>query len=646
MSVRSWSCAALVLAVGLVLPLALPKTATAAPTVFATKPQPSGEDDDFALFVGGIDTGGRSLKLSSIELLIDGKLAGGPPLVQSFSEWATLAAEASTTWRPPLAVGLVYLWIEGVPTGVLDGIHAFFQRVPSRTPVFPTVYGRMRQGRARLSASEISRLDEVPHLEGYRPNLIEAVRLNLGDLAAEKAPLKILLLVTDGRDFADPKGDGPGDFGRLGRDLRSAGITPLVVGFPPPAADAVQGATNLGDLRATSGGFVRLVDQPEELENALESLGQAIGDLQRVRFGAPWSSRLVGGSHRITLRLATARGQRLNADAGVLDLHAGKALWFGIGGGAAAVAVAVMLVAVARRRRAEQDDEPADDDVLAAAHDLVRRGAPPRRAAEELVKMFPDTVRDLLDIDEETLTDPRYPYFRTRPGRQRLQEIQNLLANKRTDRSDLGPVAAEVIATALTERLRPTEVAVVMAARASVDEWTAFAGLPLDQLAEALRHAARRHPELGTPRARGIAVAIQDALRAQGAERGMVIGWLVRSQGPGRRGETLRLGDGRTAIGRDPGCQVRLLEDPAVVTQHAEITASGDRFVIRPLAGPLTVEGAIVSGERVLLDGDTIGIGAGLYVFKSATAGNLLPRSPATGVARERPTRARRRAGA
>lgn len=630
--------------------LALPGSAAAAPTVFATKPQPSGEDDDFALFVGGVDDGGRSLKLSSLELLIDGKTAAASPLIQSFSEWATLAAEASATWRPPLAIGLVYLWIEGVPAGVLDGIHAFFQRVPSRTPVFPTVYGRMRQGRARLAASEISRLDEVPHLEGYRPNLIEAVRLNLGDLAVEKAPLKILLLVTDGRDFADPKGDAPGDFARLGRDLRNAGITPLVVGFPGPAADAVQSATNLGDLQATAGGFVRLLDQPEELENALESLGQAIGDLQRVRFSAPWASRLTGGSHRISLRLTTARGQRLNADAGVLEIRAGKVLWMGIGGGVVALAVVGVLVAIARRRRDEDDDSPAgDDDVLAAAHDLVRRGSPPRRAAEELVRMFPETVRTLLEIDDDVLTDPRYPYFRTRPGRQRLQEIQNLLANKRSDRSDLGPVAAEVLAAALNEKLQPAEVAVIMTARASVDEWTNFAGLSLDRLAEGLRLAARRHPELGTPRARGIAVAIQDALRAQGAERGMAVGWLVRAQGPGRRGQTLRLSDGRTLIGRDPGCQVKLTDDPSVALQHAEINASNDHFVIRPLTGPTTVEGAAVTNERVLLDGDTIGIGGGLYVFKSAAAGNLLaPSSGETGEepARSRPPRRRRGAGA
>jgi predicted component of type VI protein secretion system len=129
----------------------------------------------------------------------------------------------------------------------------------------------------------------------------------------------------------------------------------------------------------------------------------------------------------------------------------------------------------------------------------------------------------------------------------------------------------------------------------------------------------------------------------------MVVGWLVRAQGPGRRGETLRLAEGRTQIGRDPACQVNLGEDPAVVSQHAEISASNDRFVVRPVAGPITVEGAAVSTDRVLLDGDTIGIGGGLYVFKSATAGNLLARGPGEageGPTRTRPARRRRSAGA
>ena len=195
-------------------PLAGP--AIAGPTILTTPPALDGAKLSF--LIGGIDESGRSLKIANLDLYTDGTLSGAPSL-QSFADWAASSAEATQTWRPPFCVGLVYLWIDGVPSGVLDGIHAFFQRIPPRTVVYPTIYGRMRQGRARLTAGDVGRLDEVPYLDGYRPNMIDAIRLNLSDIAADPAPLKILLLVTDGRDFADPKGDGPEAFPRSG--LRS-----------------------------------------------------------------------------------------------------------------------------------------------------------------------------------------------------------------------------------------------------------------------------------------------------------------------------------------------------------------------------------------------------------------------------------------
>ena len=125
---------------------------------------------------------------------------------QALSDWATAAAEASTSWRPPLAVGVVYLWVEGVPAGVLDGIHTFFQRIPSRTVVYPTIYGRLRQGRARLTAAEIGRLDELPYLEGYRPNLIEAAGW-MSAISPAIPPRSRCLLYDHGRPgFRRPEG--------------------------------------------------------------------------------------------------------------------------------------------------------------------------------------------------------------------------------------------------------------------------------------------------------------------------------------------------------------------------------------------------------------------------------------------------------
>src|SRR5207237_1544465 len=119
---------------------------------------------------------------------------------------------------------------------------------------------------------------------GHRANRCDALLPVPQDLLPDASTSNILLLATDVRDFADPKGDGPGDFAALGRDIRKAGVTLLVVAFPPPEADAQQAAANLRDLQESSGGFLRTLEQPQELENALESLGQAVADLQRVRF--------------------------------------------------------------------------------------------------------------------------------------------------------------------------------------------------------------------------------------------------------------------------------------------------------------------------------------------------------------------------
>ncbi len=635
---------------------ALAGPAAAAPTVVATRPVPDPVDPaDLTFFVGAISESGRSLKATNLELVIDGTSVGAPAGMQSLSEWATAAAEASATWRPPVSVGLVYLWVTGVPSGVLDGVQAFFQRVPSRTTVYPTIYGRMRQGRARLTAADVSRLGDVAYLESYRPNMIDAIRLELPDLASDPAALKLLLLVTDGRDFADPKGDGPGDFLGLGRDLRKAGITPLVVAFPAPEADAAQAAANLRDLHDAAGGFVRVLEQTSDIENTLESLGQSVADLQRVRFTTPTSWRLFGGAHRLLVRQTSASGQKLNAEVGSVSAAPSALRWVLIAlilGIAVAGGGAVFLMKGRRadgpgraspyggrgardQGQGDDDDEEAQGDdgggdegddaleeVLQAAHDLIRRGASPRRAVEELSRSFPESVESLVHVEQDVLQDPRFPYFRTRPGRMRLQEIRDIIAKKSAALPSLSPGMAAVLAEAVESQMAAEQAAEMLTARVGADEWTAFAGLDLDRLAEALRLSSRTHPLLARPRARGVAVSIQDALRSGSGTQGILVGWLVRTGGPGRRGETLRMtSDGRCVVGQSPAAAMRLTGDGTVAPEHAVFTVESGGFVVAPLGGSISVEGNQVRDRHVLSDGETIGIGAGLFIFKSASAG-------------------------
>jgi len=618
-SLRFWSKA---LAVASLLGASV---AQAGPAVISTRPFPDPDTGDLTFFVGGISESGRSLKAQRLDMIVDGERAALAPVTQSLSDWATISAEASQTWHPPLTVGLVYLWVQGVPTGVLDGIQGFFRQVPPRTTLYPTIYGRMRQDRARLTASEVSRLaEEVPYLEGYRPNLIEAVRLDLQELISDSARLKVLLLVTDGRDFADPKGEGPGDFAALGRDIRKAGVTLLIVGWQPEA-DAGQAAANLRDLQESSGGFARIVDQKQDLDNALESLGQAVADLQRVHFTPPWTWRMLGGSHHLTIRLSTADGQQLPADMGAVSVGAERPWWILIVLGGVALAALIVIVLLRRPRAAPQPDEPEfDEEALMEAHDLIRRGASPKRAVEELLRDHPESVRALIDLPPSVFTDPRYPYFRTRLGKLRLQEIAELVAKRSADQAELGDRLAQILADAIGSNVPPDKAAESISGRVGADECAAFVALDFDQLADAMNAASRDYGILGTPRARGAAVDIQEALKTGSGSRGIVVGWLVRTGGPGTRGETLRVGgEGTTLVGQSPGCGIRILGDPGVAAEHAEIALLRGEFTLTGREGAVTVEGTRINDRHTLSDGETIGIGNGLFVFKSASAGNL-----------------------
>jgi hypothetical protein len=613
------------------LMLAHAAVAGAAPTLIASQPSADAATHDLTLFVGGVDENGRSLRGANVEVLLDGSAAEMRPNAPPLAEYAAAAAEANATWRPPLAVGLVYLWIDGVPSGLLEGVHSFFRRLPPRTTIAPTIYGRLRQGRARLSAADVGRLDELPYLEPYRPNMLDAVSMNLGDLAAEDAPLKVLLLVTDGRDFADPKGEGPGDFAGVGRRLREAGIVPLVVGFPPrDPGDAAQASANLRDLHDAAGGFLRVLDQADDLENTLESLGQALADLRRLQATMPVGWRMFGGSHRVSVRVA-AGDQRLAADVGVVQAPGGAGGIIVALGVALALALAGVVIVLVRRRgagggsRAHGDDDEAgevDEEALVRqAHDLIRRGASPQRAVEELKRGRGSAVRLLVDLDPEILDDPRFPFFRTRPGRIRIKEIQSLLSNAAEARAGVGESLAAVLADAIQRRLPPEEAAEAIEARVPPEEAAAFAAMSLEDLARALRDT--RQSTLASPRARGAAVAVQDALRSKNVGgRGIAVAWLVRASGPGRRGQTLRLQGARSVLGSAPTCFVRLEGDGGVAAEHAEITLSGGEFVIAPLAGAVAVEASSVPQRHTLSDGETIELGASRFVFKSARSGS------------------------
>ena len=603
----------------------LPGPAQAGPTWLVSPPTVNDESASLTCFVGGISEDGATLKASSIDVEIDGTPAPAPKLMESFFDLAQRAAEADPAWKSPLAVGLVYLWIKETPAGIsdsiLEGAQGFFKRLPARTSAYGTLYGRKRQPIPKLKASEIGgQLHDLGYLGGDRPNLADAIAVDLKNLSADESFFKLLLVVTDGRDFTDPTGEGPADFAAVASELGEAGVRLLLVSFPSPEADAEQSAKNLRDL-ASRGVFYRAVEQPMELQATLESLGQAVADLRRVQIDLPWGWRTFGGSHKVRIYLTTD-GKRRVVELGKITLPAatGRLIWLGVLG--LAIAMLPIGVLLLFRLRAGRRSEADEDPIVAATHALIRRGMSPQRALAELTRGFPESIAGLAKVDESVFSDPHYPLLQTRAGRRRFEEIRALLTQSESEESPVHDSLFAALADAITAQTPARKAAEGIAARLPEDQWGALSRLGLEELARALRQAGKRFPVLGLPRSRGLVLDIQEALRAQTGSS-LAMAWLVRAAGPGRRGETLGLRTGRAVVGRGTACDLVLRGDAQVAEQHAVISDTHGEFAIEPLAGSPKVEDVRVEGRRPLSDGDTVEIGQGRYVFKCVITGNL-----------------------
>ncbi len=605
----------------------------AAPTFLASPPVIDRDAGDMVFLVGGISEEGATLKPSAVEVEIDGAPGPAPKSVEVFSDYAQAAAEASQTWKSPLAVGIVYLWVKDVPAGlsdsILEGLGGFLRRIPGRSNVYVTFYGRKRQPIPKLKASEVGgQLHDFGYIPGDRPNLADAIRVDLKTLLGDESPFKVMLVVTDGRDYNDSSGDSSADFGALADEIHKAGVELMVVSFPPTEVDAEQSTKNLGDL-GTAGGFRRATEQPIEVQSTLESLGQSIADMRRVKVEIPWAWRNLGGSHKVRLTVTTD-GKHRAIEIGKVTVPANM-MWLliPIGGLVGLLLIAAVVVVILRRRSTGGEESLAEDDesqVVAAAHALIQRGLNAQRALVELTRSYPNDVGVLAGLDASVFADERYPLFRTKAGRRRFEEIQALLLHKPNDDTLLGADLAEVLAQSIAHQTAPDQVASSIAARVPEDQWSAFARLGLDELAKALRASGVRHPTLASPRARGVALEIQEALRneSRSTNKSLTVGWLVRAAGQGKWGETLRLpSDARVVVGRGAACQVRLDGDPQVADQHAAISERRGTFYIEPMAGTIKVETNPVSNRQPLGDGDTIELGEGRYVFKCVSSGHV-----------------------
>jgi hypothetical protein len=365
------------------------------------------------------------------------------------------------------------------------------------------------------------------------------------------------------------------------------------------------------------------------VQTALESLGQSIADMRRVRLEIPWGWRNLGGTHKLRLNLTTD-GKRRAIEIGKVTVSAGVTwlllpLGILIGFLAIAAGVVVFLRKRGRQGQAEAGDDE-DQAVVAAAHALIQRGLSAPRALVELTRSYPNDVSSLAELDPSVFADERYPLFKTKAGRRRFEELQALLTHKANDDSLLGNDLAEILSQSISGQAAPDQVASSIAARVPEDQWGAFSRMGLDELARALRASGGSFPVLASPRARGVALEIQAALRNESlnsAKNSMTVGWLVRAAGQGKRGETLRLPSGRAVLGRAPGCEVRMDADTQIAQQHAAISERRGAFTIEPMQGTLRVETKPVSARSPLGDGDTIEIGQSRYIFKCVSSGNV-----------------------
>jgi hypothetical protein len=82
-------------------------------------------------------------------------------------------------------------------------------------------------------------------------------------------------------------------------------------------------------------------------------------------------------------------------------------------------------------------------------------------------------------------------------------------------------------------------------------------------------------------------------------------------------GERITLGTEVVGIGRLPACEV-VLADPNASRRHAEVRPHGNGFAVVDLGSTngTRVNGLLVVGDRVLADGDVIGIGATTLRFE------------------------------
>jgi hypothetical protein len=579
----------------------------AAASVTVAAPEVDKDKGEVAALIGATRADGTAAKLSDVRLLLDDVEAGTPVGDDAIGDYSS----DHPRWSPPIAIGVVYLWAKGGPQTVLDGLEALFKHVPGRVSVYPTPYGQgyrpviTRVAAARAAGGDLA---DIPPLEGDQYKVVEAVRFNAAKLEQDEAPIKHLVIVTDGRDFVEHDERA---FAALGDELRKKKLHVEIV-WVRPSVDSVQAAANVRNLSEASRARFLSADTAGDLPALTESLADTVSGLRRYRFAVSWSAKTFGGKRRVGA-VATVDGASVTGQDGSITLPSSTGALFGIIlGGVAVVALLGFGIFFAIRSGGRRGGKL--DDLLIEVQQIIRLGTPADEAVNDLSARFPDSIDKLATLDVMKLDPAKYRYLRTRAGQARIKEIQ-----KQLESGDAGPIVddevAQIVSAGMNKKQDAQEVARQIRARVSDDQAAALARAGSHELKESLARASKDHAPLKASRAVDFAAEVQEALRTASGPP-MAVGWFARATGPGKRGQTIAIPAGRVVVGRSPDCQLRVPEDQQLADRHAEIREEDGRFMIRPLDGRIALEDQDVTDERPLTDGATVAIGACRYVFK------------------------------
>jgi hypothetical protein len=581
----------------------------AAPSLTVASPEVDAEHGEVAALIGATRPDGTAARLADVRLLLDDAEAGGSVGDDAIADYST----DHPKWTPPIAIGVVYLWAKGGPETVLDGLEALFKHIPGRVSVYPTPYGQgYRPVITRVTAARAAGGDlaDIPPLVGDQYKLVEAVRFNAGKLAEDEAPIKHLVIVTDGRDFVEKDERA---FGALGDELRKKHIRVETIWVRPPV-DSVQAAANMRDLGEAARARQLTADAPGDLPSLTESLADSIAGLRRYRFALAWTARAFGGSKRVGAT-ASVDGTTVTGQDGNVSLPGSTGVVVGLALAIVALVGGVGFGVWAWRRTAGGGKL---GELVEELQQIVRLGTPADEAVMDLSQRYPDSVHKIKTLDVGKLDPKRYRYLRTRAGQARIKEIQ-----KQLEDGDAGPVVddevAKILSGGMSKGQGAQDVARQIRARVGDDRVGALSRAASGNLKASLARVANDHAPLKASRAADFAAEVQEALRGASGPQ-LAVGWLARATGPGKRGQTLPLPAGRVIVGRSVDCQLRIAEDQQLVDRHAEIRENNGEFLIKPLDGRVAVEDQDLQEEKPLVDGAVVTLGACRYVFKCVVA--------------------------